>query len=49
MIDRLLEKDLLPDWLIRIGIRRLLAQRIRDEEKRYNVEAYVAGKPQNVV
>jgi cyclopropane-fatty-acyl-phospholipid synthase len=33
MIDRLLEKDLLPDWLIRIGIRRLLAQRLRDEAK----------------
>ena len=31
MIDALLEKDLLPDWLVRIGIRRLLAQRIRDE------------------
>ena len=27
----LLEKDLLPDWLIRIGIRRLLAQRLREE------------------
>jgi cyclopropane-fatty-acyl-phospholipid synthase len=25
MIDSLLEKNLLPDWLIRIGIRRLLA------------------------
>ena len=31
MIDALLEKNLLPDWLVRIGIRRLLAQRIRDE------------------
>jgi len=31
MIDTLLEKDLLPDWLIRRGIRRLLAQRIREE------------------
>lgn len=28
---RLLERDLLPDWLIRVGIRRLLAQRLRDE------------------
>ena len=27
MINTLLEKDLLPDWLIRIGIRRLLRQR----------------------
>lgn len=30
MIDTLLEKDLLPDWLIRIGIRRLLRQRLRE-------------------
>jgi cyclopropane-fatty-acyl-phospholipid synthase len=34
----LLERDLLPDWLIRAGIRRLLAQRLRDEDKG-NVEA----------
>lgn len=27
----LLERDLLPDFLIRIGVRRLLAQRLRDE------------------
>jgi len=26
-----LEKDLVPDWLIRIGIRRLLRERLRDE------------------
>jgi cyclopropane-fatty-acyl-phospholipid synthase len=31
MIDSLLEKNLLPDRLIRFGIRRLLAQRIREE------------------
>jgi cyclopropane-fatty-acyl-phospholipid synthase len=31
MIDALLERNLLPDWLVRIGIRRLLAQRIREE------------------
>jgi cyclopropane-fatty-acyl-phospholipid synthase len=31
MIDTLLEKNLLPDWLVRIGIRRLLARRIREE------------------
>jgi cyclopropane-fatty-acyl-phospholipid synthase len=31
MIDALLERDLLPDWLVRIGIRRLLAQRLREE------------------
>jgi cyclopropane-fatty-acyl-phospholipid synthase len=32
MIDSLLEKNLLPDWIIRIGIRRLLRQRLREEE-----------------
>ncbi|MBI3884963.1 MAG: class I SAM-dependent methyltransferase [Opitutae bacterium] len=31
MIDALLERDLLPDWAIRAGIRRLLARRLRDE------------------
>jgi cyclopropane-fatty-acyl-phospholipid synthase len=31
MIDALLERNLLPDWLVRIGIRRLLARRIREE------------------
>jgi cyclopropane-fatty-acyl-phospholipid synthase len=45
MIDALLEKDLLPDWLVRIGIRRLLAQRIREEsaggDARERLEAYV--------
>lgn len=30
---RLLERDLLPDWLIRHGIRRLLASRLRGEDK----------------
>ena len=29
----LLERDLLPDWLIRIGIRRLLVQRLREEDR----------------
>ncbi len=29
----LLERDLLPDWLVRVGIRRLLAQRLREEDK----------------
>ncbi|NUN71051.1 MAG: class I SAM-dependent methyltransferase [Bacteroidetes bacterium] len=33
MISTLLEKNLLPDQLIRIGIRRLLKQRLRDERK----------------
>lgn len=42
MIDFLLEKNLLPDRLIRIGIRRLLAQRIREETARYDRTAYVA-------
>ena len=28
-----LERDLFPDWLIRIGIRRLVAQRLRQEEQ----------------
>jgi len=42
MLDSLLEKNLLPDWLIRIGIRRLLAQRIREETTTYDVAAYVA-------
>jgi cyclopropane-fatty-acyl-phospholipid synthase len=42
MIDFLLEKNLLPDWLIRLGIRRLLAQRLREEAARYDRTAYVA-------
>jgi len=32
-LDNLLERDLLPDWLIRIGIRRLLHQRLREEDR----------------
>lgn len=32
MIDSLLRHDLLPDWLIRLGIRRLLRQRLREIE-----------------
>jgi cyclopropane-fatty-acyl-phospholipid synthase len=42
MIDLLLEKNLLPDALVRVGIRRLLAQRIREESARYDRAAYVA-------
>lgn len=42
MLDTLLEKDLVPDALLRLGIRRLLAQRIRDEAARYDRAAYVA-------
>jgi cyclopropane-fatty-acyl-phospholipid synthase len=30
---RLLERDLLPDWLIRVGIRRLLEARLREEDR----------------
>jgi cyclopropane-fatty-acyl-phospholipid synthase len=42
MIDTLLEKNLRPDALIRFGIRRLLAQRLREEAARYDRAAYVA-------
>ncbi len=42
MIDALIEKNLLPDWLIRLGIRRLLAQRLREEAAHYDRAAYVA-------
>lgn len=45
MIESLLERDLLPDWLVRTGIRRLLAQRIREESGRgeadTRLDAYV--------
>ncbi|MCX7997921.1 MAG: cyclopropane-fatty-acyl-phospholipid synthase family protein [Leptospiraceae bacterium] len=33
MMFNLLERNLLPDFLIRFGIRRLLAQRLKDEDK----------------
>lgn len=33
MIDTILEKDLLPDWMIRVGIRRLLHQRLAEESR----------------
>ena len=42
MLDSLLEKNLLPDRLVRLGIRRLLAQRLREEAVRYDRTAYVA-------
>jgi cyclopropane-fatty-acyl-phospholipid synthase len=42
MIETLLEKDIVPDGLIRAGIRRLLAQRIREESTRYHGASYVA-------
>lgn len=33
MIDTLLEKNVLPDFLVRSGIRRLIGQRLRDESR----------------
>ncbi len=42
MIDFLLEQNLLPDWLVRRGIRRLLARRLREERSRYQPAAYAA-------
>ena len=33
MIDTLLERNAFPDFLLRLGIRRLLAQRLREENK----------------
>ncbi len=42
MLDTLLEKNLLPDPVLRFGIRRLLARRIQEETTRYDPEAYVA-------
>ena len=42
LVDTLLEKNLLPDALVRVGIRRLLAQRLRDEAAIYDRAAYLA-------
>ena len=42
MVDYLLAKNVLPDWLVRIGIRRLINQRIADETAVYNRDTYVA-------
>jgi len=39
MIDTLLEKNLLPDSVVRIGIRRLLSQRLREERLPYGTTA----------
>jgi len=33
MIDALIERNVLPDWVVRLGIRRLLAQRLREETR----------------
>ena len=46
MIDALLERNVLPDWLIRLGIRRLLHQRLREEQSEDNeakVRNFAAG------
>ncbi len=46
--ETLVERDLLPDWLLRLGIRRLLKQRLQEEDKgtttrqRAHLLAYVA-------
>jgi cyclopropane-fatty-acyl-phospholipid synthase len=31
--ERLVERDLVPDWILRAGIRRLVVQRLREEDK----------------
>jgi cyclopropane-fatty-acyl-phospholipid synthase len=49
MIDFLLERNLLPDWLVRRGIRRLLARRLREEQGRYQPEAYAADLAQRPI
>jgi len=41
LLDRLLERDWVPDCLVRLGIRRLLGQRLREED-RGSVEAQQA-------
>jgi len=41
MIDYLLEKNVLPDGIIRMGIRRLLAQRIRDETPAGDLDLHI--------
>ena len=42
-INSLLEKNIFPDWLIRIRIRQLLDLRIK-QEKKENAEAQLAHK-----
>ena len=41
VIDRLLAAGVLPDALVRIGIRRAIAARLRDEGARYDRDSYV--------
>ncbi len=31
--ELLVERDLVPDWILRVGIRRLIARRLHDEDK----------------
>ena len=38
IVDRLLESGLLPDWLLRIGIRRAIALRLRSEDRGSDAE-----------
>jgi cyclopropane-fatty-acyl-phospholipid synthase len=33
VLDNVVERDMLPDWIIRMGVRRLLAQRLREEDQ----------------
>ena len=44
LLDRLLEADILPDQLIRFGIRRLLRERLAEEEAHGDVEAQRAHR-----
>ncbi len=54
-LDRLLENNLLPDWLIRIGIRRLLRARLKEEMEpnedlqRERLTNFVAGLKQSPI
>ena len=41
LIDRLLAAGLLPDAVVRFGIRRAIAARLRDEARRFDLDAYV--------
>src|SRR4051812_40451666 len=41
LIDRLLAAGVLPDALVRIGIRRAIAGRLADERARFNLDVYV--------
>src|SRR5688572_23679245 len=54
-LDRLLETNLVPDSLIRVGIRRLLAETLREkqlggvEERQAALSAHIAGLKQSPV